>query len=218
MKKLIKKYLEFLNESFNIEKYINKKEILDNIESTWFDSFNGPEIVQEFINVYDIDNEELDDNLYLDNIMNLALELYPNEFRNYWEDKKEEIYFNLVSELDKFQKSNELTLYRSIVINDEILNQIITGAKKTLGVYWSYKKENAIPHFGYNHNYNKEIIITSRVSSKYIDLQGTLNAWSNGSTGEEETEIRLIENSPLTVLEIEVEHQKINLKVNNYLT
>lgn len=100
-------------------------------------------------------------------------------------------------------QNNKLVIYRCIAVEDT--KEFISNLKKgtDLGEYWSWDRSGAECHWGYGKG--KPIIITALASLPSIELDNTAYKNLNPALGEDEREIELKANKPITVIRVESE-------------
>jgi len=193
------KYLIILNEEY--EKYLFEKSIsqlkgrdIEEIIKTYKDYIDDPQMEDFF--------EEFKQEEYIDK------EIDYNDLKDYPDIKKqfEKRWFNYQLEIDvedtitffeslSAQHNGKIPIYRVMVTDDRFFDNLLKRNPR-LGIFWSYKKEAAEPHWGYGQkDKNYEILIESEIDEKYVDWIDTI-ALNAHPIYKEECEIRLFKNTP----------------------
>jgi len=132
------------------------------------------------------------------------------DFKNY---VKYEIEYRVEKIINQFQIfNNEIIIWRSLLVNENWLEHFFKDGKR-VGIYWSYDKDVAEPHGGYNDDDKKiNIKIESSIKEEYIDWINTIRLNISPNT-EDEKEIRLFKNTPLKIRKIEVGGEEIDINL-----
>lgn len=121
-----------------------------------------------------------------------------------------ELEYRAEAFMDSIQKmfvNGKLKVWRSMRVKDDWVTNL--DRQNSLGIYWSWEKESAEPHWGYGVA-PVEVLIEAEVFQNAIDWVSTVRMNINPSY-EEEKEIRLKKGSSLSLKEITVNSEKIDL-------
>lgn len=184
---------------------INSKEVLTKkyFDLLFNDSFNKELLIYAYKYENSID-DEIDDEVIFDSKDFKNWLIY--EFENKFDDK--------FYEINSFIKDdNTINLYRIMMTDENWINHLIKEGKH-LGIYWSFKKENAEPHWGYNQNKKYKVLLETNIDETYIDWVTTfrLNLTPNV---EQEKEIRLFKNTPIKIISLQINDKPININFLN---
>ena len=152
-----------------------------------------------------------------------------NEFFEIWEDSSDIEESNdfkewLIYELEyRYEKLRDLflslidngyiTLYRSMMVQEDYLNKMEAGQIKRLGIFWTYDIESAEPHWGYDKdNRSKEIILEIKINEEYINWVETYRLGLEHEFMNEEKEMRLFKNTPIDIQNIIFDGKEVDLK------
>lgn len=135
------------------------------------------------------------------------------DFKLWIENEIENKYDDAVSRLEDIPRENgKIRIWREIAVDKNWFEHFKKEGKR-LGIYWSFDRNAAEAHWGYNQD-GKNIYakIEAIVDEKYIDWVDTIKCNLNFYTGEEEKEIRLFKNTPIKIekLWINLEEQDIS--------
>jgi len=135
--------------------------------------------------------------------------LESNDFKEWIKYEIEYLIDDTKNKLSTYIKNNKINIYRKIYVNNNWINNL--NDVKRLGIYWSYKKDAAEPHWGYNNKEKPNLItLESEINQDYIDWIETIKMNMNPSY-EEEKEIRLFKNTPLKITNIYLNDKSINI-------
>jgi hypothetical protein len=118
-------------------------------------------------------------------------------------------------DLEKYTKDSNIIIYREISCDDKFLEELKEGKVEKLGIYWSFEEDAAEAHWA-KAGHNRKILFVAKVNGKYIDEEGTLTSWLHPYTGKEERELRIIEGSPVSLIEVKEGQKKIEFKNKEY--
>lgn len=150
--------------------------------------------------------EEIYEFQYPDNDRADDPEHYKQFMYDYFNDSIDDILADVYDVLD-----NETEIYRSIKIsNDWTVDNL---GDSNLGVYWTYDKDLAEAHWGHNDkNKPKEVLIVGEILNKdTVNIEETIMANMAPGLGEEEKEIRLIENKYILIKGVEIDDKFIEV-------
>jgi hypothetical protein len=132
------------------------------------------------------------------------------DFKNWIEYEIEYRYNNIIDKLSDLADINgRIKIWRVLAVDNNWLNHLKKEGLH-LGIYWSYEKDVAEAHWGYNKDTNLYARIESSVDEKHVNWIDTIKANLNFATGDEEKEIRLFKGTLL-----KIENLEINLKKQN---
>jgi len=101
-----------------------------------------------------------------------------------------------------------IPIWRAITVKDNWVNHLEKFGGR-LGIYWSWDKNAAEPHWGYD-NGKISILIESEVNVDHIDWIETIQLNMHPSY-KEEKEIRLFKNTPLKIKRLEINEEEIDI-------
>ena len=133
------------------------------------------------------------------------------------DDFKKWLAYELEYTFDKVKRKimnhfdfEKINIWRAMTVDNKWFENIKKKDNISLGIYWSYLEEQAEAHWGYNTDgKNISIIIKSSVTEKQINIKKTLMSNLHYSLGNDESEIRLIEGTPLKIEGLVIENKKI---------
>lgn len=134
------------------------------------------------------------------------LDFLKNELEKNLEEAKEKIS-NVIN-----WRTNKVTLYRAITVDDSWLEHLKTQGKR-LGIYWSWDEEGAEAHWG-DYKKNKVAKIEVEIDEKYVDWKITLQM-NTSISFKEEKEIRLFKNTPLKIKKLSIDDEEIDVSMFN---
>jgi hypothetical protein len=103
---------------------------------------------------------------------------------------------------------DKITIWRKLLVNKNWLRSI---EEQNLGIYWSWNKDAAEPHWGYNQTTKKlEVIIESSINEDQIDWIKTLQLNINYSS-EEEKEVRLFKDTLLKIDKLWINNKEVDV-------
>jgi len=150
---------------------------------------------------------------YENNIEGEDSEIVETEDFKKWMEYELENRFNEIKfKLENLSKNGLIKIWREMTVKDNWFEHLQKQGNR-LGIYWSYDKNAAEPHWGYNNEEKTiDVLIESSVNVKYINWLDTIKAHMMISTGDEEKEIRLFKNTPLKIerLWIDLEEKDIS--------
>ena len=134
------------------------------------------------------------------------------EFKNWY---RYELEARLEEALDKISSKikpdGTIDIWRAMLVAPTWFDHLIKEGQR-LGKYWTYEKDAAEPHWGYNDNdKNVLVVLKTSVKEEYVDWFETLRL--NTETFNEEKEIRLFKNTPIKIESLEIDLQPIDLKI-----
>lgn len=150
--------------------------------------------------------EEIYEFQYPDNDRDDDPEHYKQFMYDYFNDLIDDVLNEIYDVLE-----NETEIYRSIkVSNDWTVDNL---GDSNLGVYWTYDKDLAEAHWGHNDkNKPKEVLIVGEILNKdTVNIEETIMANMAPGLGEEEKEIRLIENKYILIKGVEIDDEFIEV-------
>lgn len=116
---------------------------------------------------------------------------------------------NVIDEISDYIKGDLITIWRVMTVDDNwIKNLASTGMR--LGKYWSFEEDAAEAHWGGNQG--NTVRIQTTIKEKYIDWQQTIEANIDPNIGEDEKEITLFKNTPITIQGLEVNGKEMNIE------
>lgn len=191
-----------INESFNFSDNDLDKEIMTLVKLYENEEYYYLQYYYENQNMFKSDATNDETEIY---------ELVENHKEEYLEWLNEELYYKVYDIVDII-KSSEF-LYRAITVPKTF--NIDDIDKNGLGIYWSYDKDAAEPHWGYSMDNLDILTIVAQLDDKSIvNVQETLKAGTRPYTGEDEKEITLIKGKDIFVREILINEKKINIGEN----
>jgi hypothetical protein len=198
----LKKYFQYLVENTNVQLQPNEiitDDYIQNIIENELDEWIVGEYKQK--KGLDIDINEIDES-------DFSLWL-----KKYLIDRFEDIKYRINSKIN----NNKITIWRALEVPDDWYNNLITNGGK-LGIYWTFNKYSADTYDG-GGDFNNKVVIESIVDIKYVDWVETYKCNLNLLFGDAESEIRLYKNSPLDIINIEINKVLVDIKnLNNKIT
>jgi hypothetical protein len=121
------------------------------------------------------------------------------DFKNYvkydLEYKFDETVHNLASHIT----DGKVSMWRVILVKPEWIQHLSQYGGR-LGIYWSFEKNAAEPHWGFKSQEKPHYALMQiSVKEEYIDWISTVEANIRPDTGEEEKEITLFKNTPIKI-------------------
>lgn len=104
---------------------------------------------------------------------------------------------------------HEPLVYRSITVSEDWTIENLKD--KNIGIYWSYDKDKAEPHWGYIKNKKEILIIGEIIYDDSVNIDETILLNLAPGLGEEEKEIRLIKDSYILVKGVEIDGEFIEI-------
>ncbi len=123
------------------------------------------------------------------------------EFKKWFSDWVEERYSEPEYEISSKIKDGKITLYRCITAPKDWK----PTPDRHIGIYWSWSESAADAHWGDFSDGNVSWIIKGEVPVEYIDWVVTL-AMNASPSYDEEKEVRLKDNAPVTLLGYKQRH------------
>jgi hypothetical protein len=123
-----------------------------------------------------------------------------------------DVKYKIENFLDKMQynyiKNHSIKIYRAMKVDENYLEHFFKDGKR-LGIYWAYEENNAEAHWGV---YNKpvDVIFESIVNETKVNWFETISL-NIDPNFENEKEIRLFKNTPLKIISMELNGEKINI-------
>lgn len=142
--------------------------------------------------------EDLDDDEILDS--KEFKEMINNELEKKYEDLLETLYW--LPEDD-----GKIKIWRIITTNDKDFLNKFKSQGKHLGIYWAFDEKAAEPHWGYGKDIN--VKFECRIDENNVDWLDTIKV---NLTLQEEKEIRLFKNTPLTLDKLWIDSVEQNIE------
>lgn len=154
------------------------------------DRFDYDEIIEHEFSIDDI--SELSEEDYIEKLTNIIAETF--------DDVIDDIYYCV---------EDEKIIYRAITVPmDFDFSDLV---KKPLGIYWSYDKKSAEPHWGYDKNKQTILITASIQDTNDVDVEESIILNLDPSNGQEEKEIRMYAGRDVMILTIETSDDIIDV-------
>jgi hypothetical protein len=134
------------------------------------------------------------------------------DFQN-WLKYELEFRFDKIKELfESLIENNKIKIYRALLVNDDYINKIKSGTIKHVGIFWTYDKESAEPHWGYNDkNKQNNVLYCAEIDQQHVDWNNTLRLNLEHEYLNEEKEIRLFRNTPLSLIKVYWNNSELNI-------
>lgn len=124
----------------------------------------------------------------------------PDEYYENLTEIISERFYDIIDDISNCVE-NTKTIYRSITVSKDI--DLFKLCDNPLGIYWTYDKESAEPHWGYDTNKQK-IIFTGEIQNSYdVNIEQSILLNLDPNIGEEEKEIRMFVDRPILLISIE---------------
>lgn len=160
---------------------------------------------EDYIYSYRYKNN-ISDNINDDEIENSKE--FDEYFNNIIVEQIDDIYWNIKDCIDI---NGNIKIWRSILVNEKWIYNLKDGY--SLGIYWSWKKSSAEPHWGYNTENKTGVLIESIVNENNINWEKTI---INNVANEGEDEIQLKSNVIINISNLFINDKKINInKIKN---
>jgi hypothetical protein len=213
MNKEFKTYKEFINESkeFNFD----IKKLIDHTISLLEDSPSGfyTDYAEEFFQMNgDIWNELQEKSIEDPEEAFYFIKDNHLETLQYFIEATIEEY---IYDLEIYYENSNISIYREISCDDEYLYKLKEGNVESLGIYWSFEEDTAEAHWA-KAGHDRKILFVASVNGKHIDVEGTLTSWLHPYTGKEERELRILEGSAVSLIEVKEGENKIKFKNKEY--
>jgi len=143
--------------------------------------------------------------------------LNSEDFKKWLEYESEFLLEEARDKLNDIILSNgDIIIWRVLMVSDDWIKKLKSGNLKRIGEYWSWDKNYAEAHWGYNiKDKTNEVLIESVIQEKYVNWIDTLVLNADPSYSDEK-EIRLFKNTPLKIKKLWVNNKKIDLtNINN---
>jgi hypothetical protein len=133
------------------------------------------------------------------------------DFRKWFEYEIEYRFNNAKENLEELIDLNgEISIWRKMMVDENWIEHLEKKGQR-LGIYWSWDMNAAEPHWGYNiANKNIEITIESVINENYVNWPPTILANMHPNYSEEK-EIQLFKNTPLKIINIYKDGEKIEI-------
>jgi hypothetical protein len=131
------------------------------------------------------------------------------EFVEYVQSELESKFEEVKYDIGYITKNGWITIYREMTVDPRWLNNL--KRNKRLGIYWSWDKHAAEAHWGSFGKGHRSILLVSQVKEIHVDWVDTFKLNIHPSLGEEEKEIRLFKNTPIKLLDVYVEGEKMDI-------
>jgi hypothetical protein len=133
------------------------------------------------------------------------------DFRKWFEYEIEYRFNNAKENLEELIDLNgEISIWRKMMVDENWIEHLEKEGQR-LGIYWSWDMNAAEPHWGYNiANKNIEITIESVINENYVNWPPTILANMHPNYSEEK-EIQLFKNTPLKIINIYKDGEKIEI-------
>ena len=191
-----KKYSEWvLNEgslsSVTINEVINR----EFINRVLLNSYNKELLVHQYMHEENIDNEEDVD--YSD-----FLEWVKYELKYIAENFIENLNKNII-------KNGKIRVWRAMKVKNDWESKLPNEAKH-LGIYWTWDKDCAETHWGYNQDLPFTAVMEAEIDEKLVDWYPTIRL-NTEPISYEEKEIRLVKGSPIKMTSIWIDGNQIDI-------
>jgi len=189
----------FLNEmsisSIKLEDVVNKKMI----DEWLLDDFTEEILLYSYAEEHGLDPDILIKNDFIESVEFKKWGLYELELKFY--EIQNKFNYEIIEE-------DMIPIWRMISAKKHWLYHLENEGKR-LGIYWTWDKAAAEPHWGYDSNISK-FLIESEVHAKHINWIQTIKANMHPSY-EEEKEITLYKNTPLNIISIEKDGGELDI-------
>lgn len=187
---------------------VNLKDVLSKefFKIFYGNEFNIEMLMFSYANDYAIDPNTLDIDEWQDS----------EDGKKYIEYSIEYRFSEVISMLDDvIRDDNSIIIWREIFVDENWLDHIEKQGNR-LGIYWSYDKNAAEAHWGYDlKNKQIKVLLESKVNAEHINWIETIQQNMDFSM-EEEKEIRLYKNTLLKINNIYIDGEIINIeKIKN---
>jgi len=189
---------KFINEGFSditIDNVVNK-ETLD----IWMqDNFKNELFMYSYASEHNLNPEEMDVDEWIDT----------KEAEEWIEYEIESRFYETINKFRyEIIDGDELSIWRRITVPDNWLEHLEKQGNR-LGIYWSWEPNAAEEHWGYDEN-KRLALIESLIKVDYIDWINTIRL-NMDPEAEEEKEIRLFKNTPLQIINLEIDGEKVDI-------
>lgn len=178
-----KKHLMVESYFKNEEYYINKA----------IDRYGSDTYLEEIYKFEYPDNDITEDSEHYNEFI---YDFFSSNIENVFDD----VYYTL---------EHEPLVYRSITVSEDWTIENLKD--KNIGIYWSYDRDKAEPHWGYNKNKKEILIIGEIIYDDSVNIDETILLNLAPGLGEEEKEIRLIKDKLILVKGVEIDGEFIEI-------
>lgn len=214
---LFKQYLENINNDFNSILKKNYKQLYslwsNYLEDELIDSLNlenlDSEIILEAISFFKYKIELKNEITNVDSIEELLDSKYSKQYKNIliYLLIKEKFNNEISVEFSNF--SYPLKIYRAIKLT-EIQFKKILESKSGCGIYWTYEKDLAETHWGYDED-GISYVFNAETTKDNIDWNSTYLANLHPTTGSDEKEITMKLKSKIKLISVSKENKEITI-------
>jgi len=204
----IRFFMNIVTENFNIN---NIDEIIEDVIYSYMNNISRYNedfySIQEMFIEYLIDTKTLDqddekDAMELDQINNSEpselLETHHN-FRVFVYNYLYDLAHKVCETISNRFNAGSINIWRMITVP---LNW--NPENRPLGEYWSWDKNAADAHWGHNSGDVLTVLISGKVQLENINWESTITANIKMNVGDDEREITVIDQAPITILDIAV--------------
>lgn len=214
---LFKQYLENINNDFNSILKKNYKELyplwLNYLEDELIDNLNlenlDSEIISEAISFFKYKIELKNEIANVDSIEELLDSKYSKQYKNIliYLLIKEKFNNEISVEFSSF--SYPLKIYRAIKLTEIQFKKIIEN-KNGCGIYWTYEKDLAETHWGYDKD-GISYVFNAETTKDNIDWNSTYLANLHPTVGSDEKEITMKLKSKVKLISVSKENKEITI-------
>lgn len=214
---LFKQYLENINNDFNSILKKNYKQLYslwsNYLEDELIDSLNlenlDSEIILEAISFFKYKIELKNEITNVDSIEELLESKFSKQYKNIliYLLIKEKFNNEISVEFSNF--SYPLKIYRAIKLT-EIQFKKILESKSGCGIYWTYEKDLAETHWGYDED-GISYVFNAETTKDNIDWNSTYLANLHPTTGSDEKEITMKLKSKIKLISVSKENKEITI-------
>jgi hypothetical protein len=179
-----------------------KDVITKDLKNEWLsDDFLLDLFLYSYANEHGEDPEDLKENEFIET----------EEFRKWSEYEMESRYYETINKFNyNIIDGTNISIWRVMTVKDDWINHLEKFGGR-LGIYWSWDKSAAEPHWGYNPTDKTiSVLIESEVHINHIDWVDTIKLNMHPNY-EEEKEIRLFKNTPLKIKSVEKDGEEIDV-------
>jgi len=206
-----------VNENILLEKFIYEVTPTEVVTNEFIKGlYNDDYMIQSFVIDYLNENQQLIPEDFDPNDEDLIEEFSEtDDFKSWLKYELEYKFEELQSQFHELiDDDGYLTIYRSMTVPHDYLRKIKEGKIKRIGHYWTFDKDYAEPHWGYNTN-NNEIIFEAKIKENQVNWINTFRLNLEHESINDEHEIRLFKNTPLYIINIEFMENKVEEEIIN---
>jgi hypothetical protein len=188
------KFSQFINEasvaSISVSDVVNKKFV----DLAISDTYNEESLKYQYASEEGIPEDDIDE----------------DDFRDWVEYEFEALAENFIDTLKRDLVNNgKIRIWRAMTVNKEWESRLSSQVKH-LGIYWTWDKSSAEPHWGYSNEMPFTAIMEAEVDETAVDWLPTIRL-NIEPVSYEEKEIRLVKGAKVNLTSIKIDGENIDL-------